>query len=73
MDANQAKTDASHERLNASWSEEIKSGQVEMTATVNAFQKMMDALIVDIKDGRRERTACQEATGNNPEKIEQNP
>jgi hypothetical protein len=33
----------------------------------------MDAWIADMKDGRKERAACQEATEANPEKMEPNP
>jgi hypothetical protein len=38
-----------------------------------AQQVMMDAWITDMKYGRKERTACQEATEANPEKMEPNP
>jgi hypothetical protein len=33
-------------------------------------QEKMDAWIADMKDGRKERTASQEATEANPEKME---
>jgi hypothetical protein len=33
----------------------------------------MDAWIADMKDGRKERVACQEATEANSEKMEPNP
>jgi hypothetical protein len=33
----------------------------------------MDAWIADMKDDRKERTACQEATEANPKKMEPNP
>jgi hypothetical protein len=33
-------------------------------------QEKMDTWIMDPKDGRKERTACQEATEANPEKME---
>jgi hypothetical protein len=62
MDANQASLRAG-----------IKSGQGEMRSTENAYQEKMDALTADMKDGRKERTACQEATEANPEKMEPNP
>jgi hypothetical protein len=64
--ANQAKTDTTQERMNANLRKEMKS-------TVNAFQERMDASIADMKDGRKERTACQEAAEANPEKLETNP
>jgi hypothetical protein len=44
-------------------SEDIKSGQAEMKFIVNAW-------IADMKEDRKGRTACQEATEANPEKME---
>jgi hypothetical protein len=46
--------------------EEIKSGQEEM-------RFVADAWIADMKEDRKERTACQEAMEANPEKMEPNP
>jgi hypothetical protein len=59
--------------MNSSLREEIKSGQSQIRSTVSAFQEKTDAWIADMKDGRKERTACQEATEANPEKMELNP
>jgi hypothetical protein len=73
MDANQAKIDANQERMNASLREEIISGKVEMRSTDSAIEKKMDAGVEDRMDSRKERTACQEATEANPEKMEPNP
>jgi enterochelin esterase-like enzyme len=47
-------------------SEEINSGKAEMRSTVNAW-------IVDMKEDQKERTACQEVTKANPEKMEPTP
>jgi hypothetical protein len=40
--------------------EEIKSGQAEMRST-------LDEWLMDLKDGRKETTACNEATGTEPD------
>jgi hypothetical protein len=39
--------------------EKVKSGQAEM-------RSILDALLTDLKDGRKETTACQEATKTEP-------
>jgi hypothetical protein len=49
--------------------EDLKSGQAKMIA---AIEKKTDALIANIKNARKETTACQEVTGANPEKMESN-
>jgi hypothetical protein len=36
-------------------------------------QEEMEAWLADVKDGQKERTAYQEVTEANPEKMEQNP
>jgi hypothetical protein len=56
-----AKMDANQEGMNASLKEEIKSGQAEMRSIVSTVGEKIDALIADMKDGRKERTAWQEA------------
>jgi hypothetical protein len=61
-----ARIDANQERINATLRDEIKS-------TVSAFLEKMDTWIVNMKDGRKEKTACQEATEVNPEKMGPNP
>jgi hypothetical protein len=53
--------------------EEIKSVQAEIRAAVNAIEAKLDTLIADMKDGRKERMACQESTETNPEKMKPNP
>jgi hypothetical protein len=50
--------------------QEIKSGQAEMTSTIAAFKEKMDALITNIKNDRKETTACHaemEATKTEPD------
>jgi hypothetical protein len=47
-------------------SKEIKSGEAQMRAIVNAW-------IADMMENRKERTAFQEATDANPKKMEPNP
>jgi hypothetical protein len=49
MDANEAKTDATQERVD----ESLRKG---MKSTINAYQEKMDTWIADMKDGRKERT-----------------
>jgi hypothetical protein len=44
-----------------------------MRSKVSAIEEMMDAWIVDMNDGRIERTGCREATEANPKKVEPNP
>jgi hypothetical protein len=61
-EANQAKTDINLNEIR----EEIKSGQTDMSSIV-------DAWITDKKDGRKETTACHEATEADTEKTEPDP
>jgi hypothetical protein len=49
--------------------EDLKSGQSDMIA---AIKGKMDAMIANIKNARKETTACQEVTRANPENIEPN-
>jgi hypothetical protein len=65
-----ARIDVNRERMNVSLKEEMKSGQAEIRSTVNALIGKMDAWFTEMKDGRRETMACQEATEANPEKTE---
>jgi hypothetical protein len=60
MDANQVKADGKLEEMLARIREEIKSGQAEMTST-------LDEWLMDLKDCRKETTACQEATETEPD------
>jgi peptidoglycan hydrolase CwlO-like protein len=48
--------------MNADW--------MRLEAKMDKHQEKMDVLIADMKDGRKERMACQEATEANPEKRE---
>jgi hypothetical protein len=41
-----------------------------MRSRVSAIEEKMDAWIAGMKDSRKERTACQEATEANPEEME---
>jgi hypothetical protein len=49
--------------------EDLKSGQAKMIA---AIKGKMDAMITNIKNARKEMTACQEVTVANSEKMEPN-
>jgi hypothetical protein len=49
--------------------EDLKSDQAKMIA---AFKEKTDAWIANIKDALKIKTACQEVTRANPEKIEPN-
>jgi hypothetical protein len=55
MDANQAKADGKQEEMLARMREEIKSGQAEMRST-------LDEWLMNLKNGRKDTTACNEAT-----------
>jgi flagellar basal body-associated protein FliL len=68
-----ARIDTNQERMNASLKEEIKYSQAEMRSTVSALEKKMDTWIVNMKDGRKEKTACQEAIEPNLKKMGPNP
>jgi hypothetical protein len=57
-----AKVEANEERMKDSLREDIKSGQTVMRSTVSALAQMTGALITGMKDGRKERTACQVTT-----------
>jgi hypothetical protein len=59
MGANQAKTHSTQEKMNAN--------------PQYVFREKMDASITDRKDGRKERTVCQDAAEANPEKMESIP
>jgi hypothetical protein len=58
IDANQAKaeanTKANQAEILARMREDIKSGQAEM-------RSILDAWLTNLKDGRKETTACQQA------------
>jgi hypothetical protein len=54
-DAIRARIKANQEEMMAKMQEDIKSGQAEM-------RSILDAWLTDLKDGRKETTACQEAT-----------
>jgi hypothetical protein len=41
--------------------------RIEIKAILNAYQEEMETLIADVKDDRKERTGCQEATGESRE------
>jgi glycerol kinase len=55
MDANQAKAGSKQEEMLARMGEEIKSGNAEMRST-------LDEWLIDLMDGRKETTTCNEAT-----------
>jgi hypothetical protein len=74
--ANQEKTDDKQEGINENlrkMREEIKSGQAEMKATINAIQEKMNVWVAEMKDGREERTALQETTEAYLDSREPNP
>jgi hypothetical protein len=54
-----AKTDGKQEEMLARMREDIKSGQAEMRST-------LDVWLMDLKDGRKETTACNGATETEP-------
>jgi hypothetical protein len=47
--------------------------QMRLEAKMHLHQEGMNALIAGTKDGRKDRTTCQEATEANPEKVEPTP
>jgi hypothetical protein len=55
IDVNQEKADGKQEEMLARMREEIKSGQAGMIST-------LDEWLMDLKDGRKETTNCNEAT-----------
>jgi hypothetical protein len=52
--------------------EETDANQMRLEPETE-HQEKVDAWIADIKDGRKEKTACQEATEANPEKLGPDP
>jgi chromosome segregation ATPase len=68
MDAYQAKTDADREadlenlqEMMKASQEDITYGQAEMRSAIGAIEEKMDAWIANVKDDRKETTACQYA------------
>jgi hypothetical protein len=53
--------------------EEMKTQMASLVSWMDLHQAKMHALIVDMKDGRKEKTACQKPTETNPEEMEPNP
>jgi hypothetical protein len=80
MKTMQEKADADREQMLAKMNantkamrEDIKSGEVEMRSIVGHIEEKMNAWMANMNDGRKERTACHEATEADTEKTEHNP
>jgi hypothetical protein len=65
--------DANQKEMKENNNEKFEILQITLVSRMDIHQEKMDALRADMKDNQKERTACQEVTEDNPEKMEPNP
>jgi tRNA G10 N-methylase Trm11 len=70
LEVSQERADANLREMKEDNNEKFEVFQGTLVARMNMRQAKMDAVIADMKDGRKERTAFHGATEATPEKVE---